>query len=128
MEGTPPTWATWDSTENYLPGAFYRKKSPISLSAFKHWISLDPITADGDMLASYKQVELVILAFGLAFRALWVAQFPEKFSDVPTYILKSSYPFSEYEQLSHNVDDLIAGYGETYIPFFSIMIGQYTDC
>jgi hypothetical protein len=89
---------------------------------------MDSITADGDMLASYKQVELVILGFGLVFRALWVAQFPENFSDVPTYILKSSYPFSEYEQLSHDVDDLISGYSETYIMLLQMIIRQYTDC
>jgi hypothetical protein len=127
LEGTPPTWVTWDSADNYLPSAFYRKKSPVSLSAFKQWISMDPITADGDILASYKQVELVILGLGLAFRALWVAQFPEKFSDVPAYILKSSFPFSEYEQLSHDIDTLISGYIETYISLFRIIIGKYTD-
>jgi hypothetical protein len=118
---------TWDSTDNYLPGLFYSKKSPVSLSVFKHWISLDPITADGDILASYNQVELVILGFGLAFRALWVAQFPERFSDVPKYILKSSYPFSEYEQLSYDVEDLIAGYMEMYVSLSSIVINQYTN-
>jgi hypothetical protein len=118
LEGTPLTWVTWDSANYYLPSAFYRNKSPVSLSAFKQWISMDPITADGDMLASYKQVELIILGLGLAFRALWVAQFPEKFSNVPTYILKSSYPFLEYEQLSHNIDGLISGYIEKYILLF----------
>ncbi|KIM73061.1 hypothetical protein PILCRDRAFT_15545 [Piloderma croceum F 1598] len=112
LEGTPPTWVTWDSTDNYLPSSFYRKKSPVLLLVFKHWISMDPITADGDMLASYNQVELVILGFGLAFRALWVVQFLERFSDVPTYILKSSYLFSEYEQLSHDIDSLISRYSE----------------
>jgi hypothetical protein len=127
LEGTPLTWVTWDSANNYLPSAFYCKKSPVSLSAFKQWISMDPITADGDMLASYKQVELIILGLGLAFRALWVVQFPEKFSDVPAYILKSSYPFSEYKQLSHKIDNLISGYIETYISLFQIIIRQYTD-
>ena len=87
---------------------------------------MDPIMADGDMLASYKQVELIISGLGLAFRALWVVQFPERFSDIPTYILKSSYPFSEYEQLSHDIDNLISGYIETYISLFQIIIGQYT--
>ena len=123
MEGTPPTWVTWDSTDSYLPSAFYRKKSAVSLSAFKNWIRMDPITADGDILASYKQVELVILGIGLAFRALWVTQFPERFSDVPNYILKSSYPFSEYEQLSHDIDGLISGYSETYISLFESLFG-----
>ncbi|KIM77613.1 hypothetical protein PILCRDRAFT_11868 [Piloderma croceum F 1598] len=113
LEGTPPQWVTWKSTDNYLPSAFYSKKSPVSLSAFKQWSSMDPITTDGNMLASYDQVELVILGFGLAFRAIWVAQFPERFSDVPTYIMKSSYPFSEYKQLGYNIEELIAGYDET---------------
>ena len=31
---------------------------------------MDPITADDNLLASYEQVEHVILATGLAFRAL----------------------------------------------------------
>lgn len=88
---------------------------------------MDPITADGDVLASYQQVELVIFGLGLAFRALWVVQFPQRYFDVPTYILKSSYPFSEYQQLSHEVDNLISGYGEMYVPLFGIIIGQYTD-
>jgi len=108
LEGTPPAWVTWKSNDNYLPSAFYSKKSSESLSAFMHWISMDRITGDGDMLASYEQVELVILGFGLAFRGIWVAQFLDWFSGVPTYILKGSYPFSEYEQLSHQVDNLIS--------------------
>ncbi|KIM87690.1 hypothetical protein PILCRDRAFT_4104 [Piloderma croceum F 1598] len=114
LEGTLPQWVTWKSTDNYLPSAFYSKKSPVSLSAFKQWSSMDPITTDGNMLASYDQVELVILGFGLAFRAIWVAQFPERFSNIPTYIMKSSYPFSEYEQLGYDIEELIAGYDETY--------------
>jgi hypothetical protein len=75
---------------------------------------MDPITADGDMLALYKQVKPVIVGFSLAFRALWVAQFPERFSDVPKYILKSSYPFSEYK-LSHNINNLIFLYSYYYL-------------
>jgi hypothetical protein len=75
---------------------------------------MDPITADGDTLASYQQVELVLLAIGLALRALWIAQFPKNYSDVPNYVIDSPYPFSEYEQLTHNVENLISGYYETY--------------
>jgi hypothetical protein len=127
LEGTPPQWVTWKSTDNYLPSAFYSKKSPVSLSAFKQWSSMDPITTDGNMLASYDQVELVILGFGLAFRAIWVAQFPERFSDVPTYIMKSSYLFSEYEQLGYDIEELIAGYDETYVLLFPTIIRQITD-
>ena len=99
-----------------LPAAFYDTKSTSSLSAcsvFAHWVGNDPITADGDTLASYDQVELVALAFGLAFRALWVAQFPGRYSDVPPYILNSSYPFSEIEQLSHKIENIISGYIDT---------------
>ena len=76
---------------------------------------MDQITADNNMLASYKQVELVILGFGLALRALWVAQFPEIYSDVPTHVINSSYPFSEYQQLSHHIANLIVGYADTYV-------------
>lgn len=74
------------------------------------WLSMDPITADDNVLASYQQVELVILAVSLAFHGLWISQFLEGYSDVPTYIINSPYPFSQYEQLSHAIYDLIAGY------------------
>ena len=113
MEGNIPAWATWTSDAHYLPDTFYKKRSPSSLSALMRWISIDPITAEDEMLASYEQVELVILAVGLAFRGLWIAQFPESYSDVPTYIINSPYPFSQYEQLGHQIQDLIAGYAET---------------
>jgi hypothetical protein len=109
----PPAWATWKSDDHYLSEAFYTKESSASLSAVYKWIATDPITVDGSSdLAAYAQVELVGLAIGLAFRALWIAQFPEAFSDVPTHVIESPYPFSEYEQLSHNVGDLISGYAE----------------
>ena len=88
---------------------------------------MDPITADGDTLAAYKQVELVILSYGLAFRALWVAQFPELYSDVPAHVLNSSYPFSEYEQLGHSIQDLIAGYADTYFCFTICLFWFYTN-
>ena len=65
------------------------------------------------MLASHGQVELVALGCGLAFRALWIAQFPDRYSDVPTHVIDSPYPFSEYEQLSHTIQDLISGYAES---------------
>jgi len=113
LEGNPPTWASWKSDAPFLPNAFYKPKSSSSLSALMKWLSMDPITADDNTLASYKQVELVILAVGLAFRGLWVSQFPEGYSDVPSYIINSPYPFSQYEQLSHAIDDLISGYADT---------------
>jgi hypothetical protein len=115
MEGAPPAWVSWKSADPYISKAFFTPDSSSSLSAFVHWIGMDPITTDNNDLASYKQVELVTLGFGLAFRALWVMQFPEKYSDVPTYILNSRYRFSQYEQLSHNIHDLLAGYAETYV-------------
>lgn len=115
LDGSPPAWVSWKSNDRYIPKAFFNPKSTSSLSAFTHWISMDPITADNNNLASYEQVELVALGFGLAFRALWVAQFPEKYSDVPTHIVNSSYQFSEYDQLSHNIQDLVSGYAETYV-------------
>ena len=116
MEDSPPAWATWESDEKYLPAAFYDVKSTSSLSAqseFARWVGNDPITADGDTLASYDQVELIALAFGLTFRALWVAQFPGIYSDVPPYILNSSYPFTKYEQLSHKIENIISRYIDT---------------
>jgi hypothetical protein len=85
---------------------------------------MDPITADNDMLASYKQVELVILSFGLAFRGLWIAQFPERYSDVPAHVVNSQYPFSQYEQLGHQIQDLISGYAETYVLLLILSISQ----
>jgi hypothetical protein len=113
LAGNSPTWASWKSDAPFLPNAFYKTKSPSLLSALFKWIAADPITADDNALASYKQVELVILAVGLAFRGLWISQFPESYSDVPTYIINSPYPFSQYEQLSHAIHDLIAGYADT---------------
>lgn len=115
LEGDPPAWASWESDAHYLPNIFYKKKSSASLSVLIRWTASDPITADGDTLASYQQVELVILAIGLVLRGLWITQFPENYADVPAYIINSPYPFSEYEQLSHKIDDLITGYAETYV-------------
>jgi hypothetical protein len=70
LEESHPEWVTWESSDNYLSTAFYDTKSTSSYSAFMRWIGNDPITADGNNLASYDQVELVILGFGLAFRAI----------------------------------------------------------
>jgi len=124
LEGDPPAWASWESDAHYLPDIFYKKKSSASLSVLIRWTASDPITADDDALASYQQVELVILAIGLALRGLWITQFPENYADVPAYIINSPYPFSEYEQLSHTIQDLITGYADTYVTF-SYM---YSDC
>jgi hypothetical protein len=126
LEGTPPAWASWESADNYLPDAFYDPKSSSSLSALIKWAAADPITAEDNMLASYKQVELVILSFGLAFRALWIAEVPLRYSDVPTHVLNSPYPFSQYEQLSHSIADLIAGYADTYVPL-RVTISQWLN-
>ena len=115
MEDSPPAWVTWKSKDNYLSAAFYNPKSTLSLPAFIRWVSKDPITADGDMLALYAQVKLVTLGFGLVFRALWVAQFPDIYSNVPAHIINCSYLFRQYEQLSHNIEDIIIGYAETYV-------------
>ena len=81
------------------------------------WIGTDPITVDNNFLMSYEQVELVALGFRLAFRALWVAQFPKKYANVPTHIINSPYQFSEYAQLSHGIEDLLSGYADMYVPF-----------
>lgn len=113
MEGHPPAWVSWQSSDCYLSESFFDPKSSSSLSAFTRWIETDPITADNQLLASYSQVELVALGCGLAFRALWIAQFPDNYSDVPAHVINSPYPFSAYEQLGHTINDLITGYAES---------------
>jgi hypothetical protein len=115
LEGSPPTWASWASGDSYLSDTFYDPDSSSSLSAFRKWTATDPITADGNMLASYEQVELVILAFGLALRALWAAQFPDEYSQVPTHVLNSPYQFIEYENIGADIKKLISGYTEVYV-------------
>lgn len=117
MEGSPPAWVSWQSTDRFLSEAFFDPKSSSSLSAFTRWIKTDPITADNSAIASSSQVELVALGYGLAFRALWISQFPEEYSDVPAHIINSPYPFSEYEQLGHTLRDLVSGYAESSVPF-----------
>jgi len=70
-----------------FPSRFFDPKSSSSLSAFTHWIKTDPITTENSEIASSRQVELVALGYGLAFRALWISQFPEEYSDVPAHII-----------------------------------------
>lgn len=117
MEGSPPAWVSWQSTDRFLSEAFFDPKSSSSLSAFTRWIKTDPITAENGAIASSRQVELVALGYGLAFRALWISQFAEQYSDVPAHIINSPYPFSEYEQLGHTLRDLVSGYAESSVPF-----------
>jgi hypothetical protein len=127
LEGPPPAWVSWQSTDRYLSEDFFNPQSSSSLSAFTRWIDTDPITADTGFLASYEQVELVALGCGLAFRALWIAQFPDRYSDVPAHIINSPYPFSVYEQLGHSIQDLLSGYAETYVPFVLLNILQLSN-
>ena len=110
---TPPSWVSWKSSDNFLPAAFFDQTSDISLAAFDKWITTDPITTEDNFLVSYQQIEHVALGFGLAFRALWIAQFSDSTANVPAYILDSPYPFTQYDQLSYQIENLIAGYEET---------------
>jgi hypothetical protein len=112
----------WELKDNYLSAAFYDSKSTLSLPAFICWVSKNPITADGDTLALYVQVELVTLGFGLAFRALWVTQFPNIYSNVPAHIINCSYLFQQYKQLIHNIEDIITGYAEMHVPLLRLII------
>jgi hypothetical protein len=118
----PPEWATWQSNDIYLPEAFYSTTSSSSLSALKQWVTQDPITSADNRLASYQQVELVVLSIGLALRALWTAQFPEKYVDAPAHVIDSPYSFSEYEELGNTVEGLIVGYREMYASSFSASV------
>ena len=88
---------------------------------------MDPITAENSAIASFRQVELVALGYGLAFRALWILQFPEQYSDIPAHIMNSPYPFSEYEQLGHTLRDLISGYAESSVPFLLSTMQQLSN-
>ncbi|KAI0245728.1 hypothetical protein BJV78DRAFT_1287259 [Lactifluus subvellereus] len=110
LEVLPPPWASWASMDRYLSNAYYNTMSSSSLSTFCDWTSTDPITADGNLLASYEQVELVILSFGLTFRGLWVAQFPDQYPQVPDHVLNSPYSFLKYDKPSCNIENLISGY------------------
>ena len=82
----------------------------------------DPITSADNRLALYQQVELVVLSVGLALRALWTAQFPEKYVDAPAHIINSPYSFSEYEELGHTVEGLIVRYREMYASSLSASV------
>ena len=107
-----PAWISWKSKDHYLLEEFYDPSAASSYSEFKRWIQNDPITVGDNKLASYDQIELVILGFGLAFRGIWIVQFEDQYRDVPSYISDSGYPFSEYEQLGHLIDDLLSGCAE----------------
>lgn len=109
-DGCPLPWASWTSTDNYLPPMFYTKESNASLPAFRKWITTDPITTDGDTLASYQQVEVVALGFGLSLRGLWIAQFTDQYNRVPDYVENSPYSFDEYEKLCGSIGTLTADY------------------
>ena len=121
-------WVSWKSAHPYQSKGIFNLQSSSSLQAFRHWIDTDPITANTSFLASYKQVELVALGCGLAFRALRIAQFLDRYSNVPAHIINSPYPFSEYEQLSHCIDDLLSGYAKTYVALLLLTILQLYNC
>jgi hypothetical protein len=73
----------------------------------------DPLTTTDHSLVSYGRLENVILAIGLGMRDIWVTQFPETFMDIPQHVMKSTIPFHEYEQLSHNAANLLDGFQDT---------------
>jgi len=95
-----------------------------------HWIQTKPIAVyvDTDQrLASHEQVELVCLGIGLAFRGIWIAQFPGNYRDVPDYIMNSPYEFAEYERLSNMIDTLISGFRSLYVMSFAPLSGHLPD-
>ena len=112
---------SWNLNKSYLPDTFYDPHSSLSLQSFKQWILSDPLTVNGDTLASYQQIELVILGFGLAFRGLCIPQFPDDYADVPHYIISGPYLFTEHEQLGYMIENLISGFAETYIPLSYVL-------
>ena len=114
LDKSHPAWISWESKDNYLLEGFYDPTSMSSYSEFTCWIRNDPITVGGNNLASYDQIELVILGFGLAFRGVWIIEFQDQYWDVPSYIANSGYPFSKYEQLGHLIEDL-SGFTEVYV-------------
>jgi hypothetical protein len=61
------------------------------------------------------QVELVILGLGLAFGALQVEPFSEKYFNVTAHIINSIYPFLEYDQLSYNINNLLYDYRNVHL-------------
>lgn len=77
------------------------------------WMTKDPITTKRNTLASHQQLEKVILAIGLAFRALRIPQFPEQWQDIPAYVFKSPYSSLQYEEFGICVRDLLKGYEDT---------------
>lgn len=112
-----PGWASWTSTDHFLPKEFHKVKGSGSLSQLKVWLCLDPLTMDDDNLASYSRVEIVALAVGLAMHDIWVIQFPENFSGIPGHITNSPFEFREYEQLSYDTKTLIDGYDDLYVSY-----------
>jgi len=126
--GTPgPNWASWASNNRFLPKAFYRAQGAGSLSQLKSWLQSDPITTVDGSLASYSSVELVILAIGLAMRDLYVNQFPDGIPNIPVHVINSRFEFHEYEQLSHNVEDLLNGYQHLYDSLYPHTIDDVAD-
>ena len=75
---------------------------------------MNPLVTNNADLVSYSRLEIVILAFGLAMRDLWVIQFVDVSSAIPQHVSISPLPFSEYEQLSHNGANLLVGFEELY--------------
>ena len=106
------SWASWTSVDNYPLLMFYTMESNASLTAFQKWITTNPITTDGDTLASYQQVKLVALRFGLTLCGMWIAQFTNLYNRVPNYVENSPYSFLEYERLCGSIGTLTANYNQ----------------
>ena len=94
------------STDNYLPPSFYEYHSSSSLSTLHRWATTRGITTEDRYLSLYQEIERIALGLDLAFRALWIAQFPDDYHHVPIYVLNSPYPFIEYDQLGHLIKNI----------------------
>jgi hypothetical protein len=69
------------------------------------------MTMSNGELSSYTQVEMVILALGLAMRDVWAVQFPGELAIAPPpHIADSPFTFNEFGQLSHRAENILNGY------------------
>ena len=63
LDESHPAWISWKSKDHYLLEEFYDPSAMSSYLEFRRWIRNDPITVGDNKLASYDQIELVILGF-----------------------------------------------------------------
>jgi hypothetical protein len=94
----PPAWAVLSNVDGGLPAEFYNRDHPESLQGFLRWLGAEPHKTEKGPVGQ-SGLKSILLAAGLAMRAVTIAVGPTDLSNFPVHVQNHGFTMKDWDAI-----------------------------